>query len=73
MRILGALLSAAIGPLCFLKIIGAAIHQDFLKLNPAENLRIVVKKKIIDTKPNNAGDLKVVIKVTEAYITNSIS
>ncbi len=37
-------------------------------LNATENLLDIVKRKMRDTKPNNADDLKAAIKVTWAYI-----
>ncbi len=38
-------------------------------LNPIENLWGIVKRKIRDTRPNNADDLKAAIKATWASIT----
>ncbi len=38
-------------------------------LNPIENLWGIVKRKMRDTRPNNADDLKAVIKATWASIT----
>ncbi len=38
-------------------------------LNPIENLWAIVKRKIRDTRPNNADDLKAAIKATWASIT----
>ncbi len=38
-------------------------------LNPIENLWGIVKRKMRDTRHNNADDLKAVIKVTWAFIT----
>ncbi len=38
-------------------------------LNPVENLWGIVKRKMRDTRPNNADDLKVAFKVTWASIT----
>ncbi len=38
-------------------------------LNPIENLYGIVKKKMRDTRPNNADDLKAAIKATWASIT----
>ncbi len=38
-------------------------------LNPIENLWSIVKKKMRDTRPNNADDLKTAIKATCASIT----
>ncbi len=38
-------------------------------LNPIENLWGIVKRKMRDTRPNNAGDLKAAIKATWASIT----
>ncbi len=38
-------------------------------LNPIENIYGIVKRKMRDTRPNNAGDLKAAIKVTWASIT----
>ncbi len=38
-------------------------------LNPIENLWGIVKRKMRDTRPNNADDLKAAIKVTWASIT----
>ncbi len=38
-------------------------------LNPIENLRGIVKRKMRDTRPNNADDLKAAIKATWASIT----
>ncbi len=38
-------------------------------LNPIENLRSIVKKKMRDTRLNNADDLKAAIKATCASIT----
>ncbi len=38
-------------------------------LNPIENLWGIVKRKMRDTRPNNADDLKVAIKATWASIT----
>ncbi len=38
-------------------------------LNPTENIWGIVKRKMRDTRPNNADDLKAVIKVTWAFIT----
>ncbi len=40
-------------------------------LNPMENLWGIVKRKMRDTRPNNADDLKVAIKATWASITRS--
>ncbi len=37
-------------------------------LNPIENLWGIVKRKMIDTRPNNADDLKAAIKATWASI-----
>ncbi len=116
-----AMLSADVGPLCFLKsTINAAIYQEILEhfilpsadklygdadfifqqdlapahtakgtkswfndhgvivldwpenspdLNPIENLWDVVKRKMRDTRTNNADDLKAAIKATWASIT----
>ncbi len=38
-------------------------------LNPIENLWSIVKRKMRDTRPNNADDLKAAIKATWAFIT----
>ncbi len=38
-------------------------------LNPIENLWAIVKRKMRDTRPNNADDLKSAIKATWASIT----
>ncbi len=38
-------------------------------LEPIENLWGIVKRKMIDTRPNNADDLKAAIKATWASIT----
>ncbi len=38
-------------------------------LNPIENLWAIVKRKLRDTRPNNANDLKAVIKATWASVT----
>ncbi len=38
-------------------------------LNPIENLWSIVKRKMRDTRPNNADDLKAAIKATWASIT----
>ncbi len=38
-------------------------------LNPIENLWGILKRKMRDTRPNNADDLKATIKVTLASIT----
>ncbi len=38
-------------------------------LNPIENLWVIVKRKMRDTRPNNAEDLKAAIKATWASIT----
>ncbi len=38
-------------------------------LNPIENLWVIVKRKMRDTRPNNADDLKTAIKATWASIT----
>ncbi len=38
-------------------------------LNPIENLWGIVKRKMRDTRPNNADDLKATIKATWASIT----
>ncbi len=38
-------------------------------LNPIENLWSIVKRKMRDTRPNNADDLKAAMKATWAYIT----
>ncbi len=38
-------------------------------LNPIENLLGIVKRKMRDTRPNNADDLKAAIKATWASIT----
>ncbi len=38
-------------------------------LNPIENLWGIVKRKMRDTRPNNADDLKAAIKATWAFIT----
>ncbi len=38
-------------------------------LNPIDNLWGIVKRKMRDTRPNNADDLKAAIKVTWASIT----
>ncbi len=116
-----AMLSADVGPLCFLKsTINAAIYQEILEhfilpsadklygdadfifqqdlapahtakgtkswfndhgvivldwpanlpdLNPIENLWAIIKRKMRDTRPNNADDLKAAIKATWASIT----
>ncbi len=37
-------------------------------LNPIENLRGVVKRKMRDIRPNNADDLKAAIKATWASV-----
>ncbi len=42
---------------------------NFPDLNPIENLWDVVKRKMRDTRPNNADDLKAAIKATWASIT----
>lgn len=117
----GAMSSAGVGPLCFLKsTVNAAIYQEILEhfmlpsadklygdadfifqqdlapahtakstkswfndhgitvldwpanspdLNPIENLWGIVKRKMRDTRPNNADDLKAAIKATWASIT----
>ncbi len=36
---------------------------------PIDNLWAIVKRKMRDTRPNNADDLKAVIKATWAFIT----
>ena len=121
MMIWGAMSSAGVGPLCFLKsTVNAAIYQDILEqfmlpsadrlygdgdfifeldlapahtakstkswfsdhgvavldwpanspdLNPIENLWGIVKRKMRDTRTNNADDLKAAIKATWASIT----
>ncbi len=38
-------------------------------LNPIENLWVIVKRKMRDTRPNNADDTKAAIKSTWASIT----
>ncbi len=38
-------------------------------LNPIDNLWDIVKRKLRDTRPNNADDLKATIKATRASIT----
>ncbi len=38
-------------------------------LNPIENLCGIVKRKMRDTRPNNADDLKAAIKATWASVT----
>ncbi len=38
-------------------------------LNPIENIWAIVKRKMRDTRPNNAEDLKAAIKATWAFIT----
>ncbi len=38
-------------------------------LNPVENLYGIVKRKMRDTRPNSADDLKTAIKATWAFIT----
>ncbi len=38
-------------------------------LNPIENIWVIFKRKMSDTRPNNAGDLKAAIKATWASIT----
>ncbi len=38
-------------------------------LNPIDNLRGIVKRKMRDTRPNNADDLKATIKATWASVT----
>ncbi len=115
-----AMLSAGVGPLCFLKsTVNAAIYQEILEhfmlpsadnhygdadfifqqdlapahtakgtkswfndhgvtvldwpanspdLNPIENLWGIVKRKMRDTRPNNADDLKATVKETWASI-----
>ncbi len=106
-----AMLSAGVGPLCFLKsTVNAAIYQEFLELygdadfifqqdlapahtakgtkswfndhgvtvldwpanspdlNPIENLWGIVKRKMRDTRPNNADELKATVKETWASI-----
>ncbi len=117
----GAMSSAGVGPLCFLKYtVNAAIYQDILEhfmlpsadklygdadfifqqdlapthtakgtkswlndhgvtvldwpanstdLNPIDNLWGIVKRKMRDTRPNNADDLKAAIRATWALIT----
>ncbi len=40
-------------------------------LNPIENLWSIVKRKMRDTRPNNADDLNAAIKATWASITRS--
>ncbi len=37
-------------------------------LNPIENIRAIVKRKMRDTRPNNADDLKTAIKATWASL-----
>ncbi len=37
-------------------------------LNPIENLGVIVKRKMRDTRPNNADDLKATIKATWASL-----
>ncbi len=116
----GAMSSAGVGPLCFLKsTVNAAIYQEILEhfmlpsadklygdadfifqqdlapahtakgtkswfndhgvtvldwpanspdLNPIENLWGIVKRKMRDTRPNNADDLKATVKETWASI-----
>ncbi len=104
-----AMLSAGVGPLCFLKsTVNAAIYQEHLEhfmlpsanlllstcphcqryqklvqwpwcycawlaskpaLPEPENLWSIVKRKMRDTRPNNANDLKAAIKATWASIT----
>ncbi len=47
-------------------------HRESMKMRdtrPIENLWAIVKRKMRDTRPNNADDLKAVIKVTCASIT----
>ncbi len=39
-------------------------------LNPIENLWDIIKRKMRDTRPNNADDLKAAIKATWASITH---
>ncbi len=39
-------------------------------LNPIENLWVIVKRRMRDTRPNNADDLKAAIKATWAFITS---
>ncbi len=114
----GAMSSAGVGPLCFLKsTVNTAIYQEILEdfilpsadklygdadfifqqdlgpaytakgtkswfndncvtvldwpvnspdLNPIENLWVIVKRKMRDTRPNDADDLKAAIKATWA-------
>ncbi len=116
-----AMLSAGVGPLCFMKsTVNAAIYQEIIEhfmvpsadklyndadfisqqdlapvhtakgtkswfndhgvtvldwpanspdLYPIENLWGIVKRKMRDTRPNNADDLKAAIKATWASIT----
>ncbi len=37
-------------------------------LNPIENLWVIVKRKMSDTRPNNADDLKAAIKAMNIYL-----
>ncbi len=116
----GAVTSAGVGPLCFIKSkVNAAVYQEILEhfmlpsadklygdadfifqqdlapahtakgikswfndhgvtvldwpanspdLNPIENLWVIVKRKMRDTRPNNADELKATVKETWASI-----
>ncbi len=46
-------------------LIGQHTHQTW---TPYENLRVIVKRKMRDTRPNNADDLKAAIKVPWALL-----
>ncbi len=65
-----AMSSAGVGPLCFLKsTVNTAIYQEILEhVMLPENLWGIVKRKMRDTRPNNADDLKAAIKETWASI-----
>ncbi|KAI2646924.1 Transposable element Tc1 transposase [Labeo rohita] len=66
----GAMSSAGVGPLCFLRSkVNAAVYTNSPDLNPIENLWGIVKRKMRYARPNNAEELKATIRATWALIT----
>ncbi len=69
----GAVTSAGVGPLCFIKSrVNLAIYQEILEYfmlpSADKHLWCIVKRNMRDTRPNIADDLKAAIKVTLASL-----
>ncbi len=69
LMIWAAMSSAGVGPLCLPGVTVLDWPANSPKLTPIENLWGIVKRKMRDTRPNNADDLKAAIKATWASIT----